>query len=169
MDHDLQTTQSGAGAPTAITPQFIGQIYYDTTNNLTYVAKSLSTGDWVNYIYLNTTAITSSYFSDWTWQNQGSATLTDTNLGVAFYVPGSVATSVRQLVKAVPSSSYQLTVQVAYNGIPTNYQRIYIGWKADVTGAAKLELAALNMSVGVNGELREYRWTNETGTSTSTV
>jgi hypothetical protein len=169
MSHDLQTAQTGSGAPTAITPQFIGQIYYDTTNNLVYVAKSLTVGDWVNSLYLNTTAPTVSYFSDWTWQNQGSATLTDTQLGAALYIPGSVAANVRQIVKAVPSSSYQLTVRLAYNGIPVNFQRMYVGWKAALGAAAKLELIAVNMAVGTYAEIQEFRWTNETTYSASTL
>jgi hypothetical protein len=38
--------QSGAGAPTLVTPDYIGQIYRDTTNDKTYVAKSFTQGDW---------------------------------------------------------------------------------------------------------------------------
>jgi len=37
---------SGAGLPTLVTPEYIGQIYRDTSNNKTYVAKSLAQGDW---------------------------------------------------------------------------------------------------------------------------
>ena len=46
MVHRLQASQSGAEAPTLVTPQYVGQIYRDTANNKIYIAKSLSQGDW---------------------------------------------------------------------------------------------------------------------------
>jgi hypothetical protein len=44
--HRKKASQSGAGAPTALAPEFIGQIYYDTTNDDVYTGYGIGTGDW---------------------------------------------------------------------------------------------------------------------------
>ena len=44
--HRKKASQSGAGSPTSLTPEFIGQIYYDTTDDKTWVGYGLTTGDW---------------------------------------------------------------------------------------------------------------------------
>ena len=44
--HRRQASFSGSGVPAAVTPEFIGQIYYDELTEDVYVSKSLVTGDW---------------------------------------------------------------------------------------------------------------------------
>jgi len=39
---------SGAGAPTLVTPEYIGQTYYDTINDVAYIASGLTQGDWLD-------------------------------------------------------------------------------------------------------------------------
>ena len=39
--------QYGTGAATTITPRFIGDIYVKTDTPLVYIAKGLTTSDWV--------------------------------------------------------------------------------------------------------------------------
>ena len=40
MPHRAIASFFGAGAPSGVTPEFVGQIYYDTTNNSAYISKS---------------------------------------------------------------------------------------------------------------------------------
>jgi len=39
--------QSGTGAANTITPRFIGDIYVKTDNGVVYIAKGLTTSDWI--------------------------------------------------------------------------------------------------------------------------
>jgi len=46
MAHTKKSSQSGVVVPTLVTPEFIGQVYRDTVTNKSYVARSLTIGDW---------------------------------------------------------------------------------------------------------------------------
>ena len=49
--HRKKASQSGVGAPT-VTPEFVGQIFYDTTNQKTYVGIGISSSaDWLLLAY----------------------------------------------------------------------------------------------------------------------
>lgn len=54
MAHRRNSSQSGNGDPTSVTPEFIGQIYYDVLNNVSYIATSETTGDWFLLVTGNT-------------------------------------------------------------------------------------------------------------------
>jgi hypothetical protein len=167
--HDFNNSITGVIPPSAVTPQFVGQVYIDTLSGCTYISKSLVAGDWVRSIRSEET-IQASYFSDWTWQNQGSATLTDGELGIpSLYVPTTApADNIRHLVKAVPSSSYQLTAKLSFTGPKANYYQAFIGWKAATGAAAKLELLAIKAeNIGVV-PISRFHWTNETTYSAAT-
>lgn len=47
MAHRREASIIGSGPPTTVTPEFTGQIYYDTLNNKYYGSRSKTTGDWV--------------------------------------------------------------------------------------------------------------------------
>ncbi|RLC33997.1 hypothetical protein DRH14_03915, partial [Candidatus Shapirobacteria bacterium] len=44
---EQESTLQGSGAPTGVTPEFVGQHYINTDDNHVWVAKSLTTGDFV--------------------------------------------------------------------------------------------------------------------------
>ena len=47
----LLSAREDAGTPVSVvTPDFLGQEYYDTTNDLLYVAKGLTSADWVKTV-----------------------------------------------------------------------------------------------------------------------
>lgn len=46
MSHNKQASQSGAVAPTSVTPEYIGQLYVDTDARNVYVATGLTSSDW---------------------------------------------------------------------------------------------------------------------------
>ena len=48
MANKLRVSKSGSGAPTAITPDFLGQIYIDETSGTRYEATALTEGSWVD-------------------------------------------------------------------------------------------------------------------------
>lgn len=158
---------SGASAPTAITPQFIGQIYINTSTGLSYISNSLTTGDWNEQVLTTTSTLPKAAdFSSWTWQNQGSATLTDGYLGgAALYIPQNATSSFRHLATAVPTAPYQVTAQFKYLGDLSSYRYGGIGWKSALTGAAPLEIFGYRVStggVGVGGQ----NWYHETSVHT---
>lgn len=43
--HDRKASQSGSGAPTAVTPDYIGQVYVDTDTNQKYISYGTSAGE----------------------------------------------------------------------------------------------------------------------------
>jgi len=47
MANKLRVSKSGSGAPTAIIPDFLGQIYIDEDTGLRYEATALTKGAWV--------------------------------------------------------------------------------------------------------------------------
>jgi hypothetical protein len=157
---------SGTAIPTVVTPQFAGQLYINTSTGYVYIANSVTTGDW--YLQKLTTVATApkaADFSSWTWQNQGSATLTDGELGVArMYIPGSASNSFRHIAKAVPAAPYQLTVQFTYNGDAVPFRHGFIGWKVALTATDKLEMHGYNWSDGGVATVW-HKWGNETSYS----
>ena len=52
MANKLRVSKSGSGAPTAITPDFLGQIYIDEDTGLRYEATALTKGSWVDKLSL---------------------------------------------------------------------------------------------------------------------
>jgi len=52
MANKLRVSKSGSGAPTAITPDFLGQIYIDETSGTRYEATALTKGSWVDKLSL---------------------------------------------------------------------------------------------------------------------
>ncbi|HHU21798.1 MAG TPA: hypothetical protein GXZ51_05085, partial [Acholeplasma sp.] len=52
MANKLRVSKSGSGAPTAITPDFLGQIYIDEDTGLRYEATALTEGSWVDKLSL---------------------------------------------------------------------------------------------------------------------
>lgn len=46
MAHTEKASQSSAGAPAAVTPRFIGQLYLNETTNQVWVATGVQAGDW---------------------------------------------------------------------------------------------------------------------------
>lgn len=47
MPHSRKASKSGSGSPTAVTPDFIGQVYIDEDTNFAYVSNALTQGAWV--------------------------------------------------------------------------------------------------------------------------
>ena len=56
MANKLRVSKSGSGAPTAITPDFLGQIYIDETSGTRYEATALTEGSWVDKLSLKENA-----------------------------------------------------------------------------------------------------------------
>ena len=56
MANKLRVSKSGSGAPTAITPDFLGQIYIDEDTGLRYEATALTEGSWVDKLSLKENA-----------------------------------------------------------------------------------------------------------------
>ena len=52
MADKIRVSKSGSGAPTSITPTFIGQIYIDETSGTRYEATALTEGSWVDKLSL---------------------------------------------------------------------------------------------------------------------
>ena len=52
MANKLRVSKSGSGAPIAITPDFLGQIYIDETSGTRYEATALTKGSWVDKLSL---------------------------------------------------------------------------------------------------------------------
>jgi hypothetical protein len=52
MANKLRVSKSGSGAPTAITPDFLGQIYIDEDTGIRYEATALTKGSWVDKLSL---------------------------------------------------------------------------------------------------------------------
>jgi len=52
MANKLRVSKSGSGVPTAITPDFLGQIYIDETSGTRYEATALTKGSWVDKLSL---------------------------------------------------------------------------------------------------------------------
>lgn len=52
MANKLRVSKSGSGAPTAITPDFLGQIYIDEDTGTRYEATALTEGSWVDKLSL---------------------------------------------------------------------------------------------------------------------
>lgn len=105
----------------------------------------------------------------WAWENQGGATLTDGESSPLLNIPASGTDSVRQLYLAVPSTSYQLTVHLAYFGDTSNWRHMGIGWKAAVGSAtANLELLTMWLDAGA-WALNLFRWDDETTYGATTV
>lgn len=47
IKHLLKASQSGAGAPTSVIPDFIGQVYFNTADDTTYIAKTIEPISWI--------------------------------------------------------------------------------------------------------------------------
>ncbi|PNX50391.1 MAG: hypothetical protein BV456_06840 [Thermoplasmata archaeon M8B2D] len=58
--HLAKSNLTGSGAPTSETPEYVGQIYYDTTNNVEYIALSTSIGDFYKVKSIDTPGSNSS-------------------------------------------------------------------------------------------------------------
>ena len=56
MANKLRVSKSGSGAPTAITPDFLGQIYIDEDTGTRYEATALTEGSWVDKLSLKENA-----------------------------------------------------------------------------------------------------------------
>jgi len=83
MANKLRVSKSGSGAPTAITPDFLGQIYIDEDTGTRYEATALTEGSWVDKLSLKANLISPSF----TTPNIGAATgtslaLEGTTLGI---------------------------------------------------------------------------------------
>jgi len=96
--------------------------------------------------------------SDWTWVNQGSATLTDSGAGVlSLVVPTSSSANLRILKKAAPSTPYTITAVMnglGWNGGTSSYWGI--GWRQSSDG--KLVL----LTQRYDGQFFVYKYTNPT-------
>ena len=57
MANKLRVSKSGSGAPTAITPDFLGQIYIDEDTGTRYEATALTEGSWVDKLSLKQDAL----------------------------------------------------------------------------------------------------------------
>ena len=56
MANKLRVSKSGSGAPTAVTPDFLGQIYIDEDTGTRYEATALTKGSWVDKLSLKENA-----------------------------------------------------------------------------------------------------------------
>ena len=56
MANKLRVSKSGSGAPTSVTPDFLGQIYIDETSGTRYEATALTEGSWVDKLSLKENA-----------------------------------------------------------------------------------------------------------------
>lgn len=53
MAHYKKSSLTGSGVPSAVTPEFIGQVYFDETNDNGYIAHNVTVGDWIGVVDLN--------------------------------------------------------------------------------------------------------------------
>lgn len=78
--------------------------------------------------------VTSPVSGDFTWVNQGTATLTQLSYGLELSAPASAGTDVHLLYKAAPSTPYSITAGFfAFLG-ETNYPYCGIGFRESSTG-----------------------------------
>ena len=56
MANKLRVSKSGSGAPTSVTPDFLGQIYIDEDTGTRYEATALTEGSWVDKLSLKENA-----------------------------------------------------------------------------------------------------------------
>jgi hypothetical protein len=102
----------------------------------------------------------------WAWENQDTAKLTDGECGVILQCPAEAATSVHQLVLAVPEGDHQLTIQMSYCGDSNTYRHMGIGYKEGLGSDKKLEM--LKLDTRAYGTFYKFDHADENTLSAST-
>lgn len=91
---------------------------------------------------------------DFSWVNQGSATVVTTNGGIYLQDPGTSGGNWRLRVKSAPSTPYMITVAVLPNFIDDNSQRVAVGFRQSSDG--KLALFVIQADGG--GRFYSQKW-----------
>jgi len=96
-----------------------------------------------------------------TWLNQGSATVTDSAVGVSIDSPSSGAStdSVKARYKTAPSTPYTITTLIAATRNSTTFSGVGIGW---YDGTNKLHVINYDINNGGSPRLEVQKWTNPT-------
>jgi len=108
--------------------------------------------------------------TDWTWINQGSATL-DSTWGLSIYAPATSGDSLRILKKSAPATPYTITATINMFMIATNYSFAGIGFRQSSDG----KLATIGFGYSGNWQIRSYKMASATsysadyGTGTSVL
>lgn len=101
-------------------------------------------------------ALTAPAVADYTWVNQGGATVTSESTGFQINAPNALAENLRLLVKAVPASPYTITIctliEMYFADYPSAGMALYDGTK----------VYAFTLSNNTSPGIRLYRFSNTT-------
>lgn len=92
-----------------------------------------------------------------TWQNQGTASVTDGSTGVVLTVPAGAGDNLRIRKKTAPSTPYTITALIALEATNQNFQLAGIGW----TDGTKLHTIHITQA----GVIEVARWSTVTAFS----
>ena len=167
---------AGEGPPTSVRPQFVGQIYYDKTNKISYIAES-ATGDWrvitessvnavvdmasagVNYIRFLSQPNPDDYFTI-----NGRVFMYDPTGGspydVSIVIGGSIALTILAtygaingdttcVMKSYPGAGNNLMLFAKESGVDTNYI------VEESTGSVRLDVAYYNSEQASDAKARK--------------
>lgn len=98
-----------------------------------------------------------------TWLNQGSATVTDSAVGMCIDAPTSgTSTNLSGRYMAAPTAPYTITALIAATRASTNFSGVGIGW---YDGSAKLHLLSYSINSGGGPYLLVNKWNSVTSFS----
>lgn len=99
--------------------------------------------------------------SGFSWDNQGSATLTDANGGLLFTVPANGGTSIRVAYKSAPATPYKIETAFFLNAPGVDYLRAGLAFRQSSDGKIVYHALGYSGKYGYFG----YKFTNATGFS----
>lgn len=101
--------------------------------------------------------------SGWSWDNQGTASVTTTNGGIVMRAPHLASYQARVYYRTAPSVPYVITAYIEPLVMPKNYLSLGLCWRESSSG--KLVTAGNGFSVSPN--IQVIRWTNSTTSTTA--
>jgi len=129
MSNKIRVSQSGSGAPTSVTPDFIGEFYLNETNGDVYKAFGTSSGNWYKIPVLDASG------------NLSATNLSGTNTGDQTNVNGSSGSCTGNAATATKLAATKNINGVAFDG------------SADITiatGAIPVTSIAVSTTAAVN-------------------
>ena len=84
--------------------------------------------------------------ADWTWVNQGTATITQSGSGLWMYAPAEGTDHFHLLVYAAPATPYAVVLCARMIGMYTTYPQAFYGWRQSSDG----KIAGLSQYINVH-------------------
>ncbi len=101
--------------------------------------------------------------ANYSWINQGGASVVTTNGGIALLVPANASSNLRIRTKSAPSTPYTITACFIQRVLGANFHTVGLGFRESSSGKVAAIALQFNSAFGVG----VHKWTNATTFSAS--